>query len=85
MALGVVADVDENLGRTRRKHDLVEQSARARALLVDLDRPARAAVRVPDRVGAAFCDPRQERLRSERPLHGAGAAQAVSGDATHGS
>jgi hypothetical protein len=50
---------------------------------VDLNVQAGAGVRISDRVGAALGDPRKERLRSERFLHGTGGAQTVSGNATH--
>ena len=43
MALRVVADVEERLGRVRREQDLLEERAGAGALLVDLNVPAGAA------------------------------------------
>ena len=59
MALGVVADVDERLGDGLRDGDLVEEGARAGALLVDLEGAARGPVRITDRVGAALGDSSQ--------------------------
>jgi len=82
VALGVVADVDENLGDARGKHDVLEQRACAGRLLLDLDRAARA-VGVPDRVCAALRDPGEERLRRQRPLDAARRAQAVSSNSAH--
>ena len=83
MALRVVADVNEGLGRLGRKRYLVEQLAGPAALLPDGDDPARAAVGVPDRVRASLRDPRQESLRRQRPVEAASGTEAESGDTTH--
>jgi hypothetical protein len=40
-------------------------------------------MRVPDRIGAALCNPGQERLGSERPLDARIRAETVSGYSTH--
>jgi hypothetical protein len=68
MPFGVVAYVDENLGRACRNPDLVQQRARSGALLVDGHGLAWAAVCVPDRVGPALGDPCEQRLRRQRSL-----------------
>jgi hypothetical protein len=81
--LGVVADVDQRLGRARGDDDLLEQGARAGALLVDRDRAISGPVRVADRVGAALGDSGEERLRRQRVIHATARAQAVSGNSTH--
>ena len=66
-----------------REDDVLEQRARAGALLLDLDGAAVRAVGVPDRVGAALGDSGEERLGRERPVDRARCAQAVSGDSAH--
>ena len=68
VALRVVAHVDEHLVRVAGTCDRVEQLARAGALLHDPDARADPAERVPGRVGTAFGDPGEQRLRGERPL-----------------
>jgi hypothetical protein len=83
VTLCVVTHVNERLDGFPRDRDLIEERARAGALLVDLDRAARAAVGVPDGVGAALGDPGEQRLGRERPVDGRGAAQAIAGDAAH--
>jgi hypothetical protein len=83
VALRVVANVDERLGRLRRQRDLVEQLTGAAALLADGHHPAGAAVGVPDRVRASLGDPRQESLGHQRPVEAASWTEAESGDTTH--
>ena len=83
VALRVVADVDEDLGRFRRDANGVEELAGPGALLPHLERNAGSTVAVPHRVGAAFGDRGKERLRDERPVDGARCAEAVSGDSAH--
>src|SRR6266545_1763571 len=84
MALGVVADVDERLMRGFRDLDLVEQRARAGALLVHLDRAA-VAIGVPDGVLSALGDAGQQSLGRERPSDLAVHTQAVSSNPAHAS
>ena len=84
MALRVVAHVHEQVGCVRGNPNALEQLARRRPLLRhDRIRVAGAAVRVPDRVCAAFRDPRQECLGRERPVDVRVRAQAVAGDSAH--
>ena len=68
VALRVVADVDEELGRRLRDVDALEQPARRGALLRD-DRigVVGAPVGVADGVGAPLGDSGHERLRRKRP------------------
>ena len=47
------------------------------------DRPRRAAVGVPDRVGAALGDAGEQRLGRKRPLDARSGREAVSGDSAH--
>jgi hypothetical protein len=63
--------------------DVPEDGARAAALLVEDDRRSRGAVRVPDGIGSALGDRREQRLGRARPVDGARPAEAVSGDAAH--
>jgi hypothetical protein len=67
MALREVADVDEHLAHGPGQRDRVDQRAGAGLLLVHGDRVAQA-VRVPGGVGPALGDPREQRLRDERPV-----------------
>jgi hypothetical protein len=80
VALRVVADMDEELGRARRHPDEVEKLARSGALLVDRDGKAVAPERVSRGVGAATGDCCQERLSRERLIDAAGGTQAISGN-----
>ena len=84
MALRVVADVDEQLGRRLRHGDPLEQLARRRPLLRD-DRIGvlRAPVGVADGVGASLGDPCEQGLSRERPVNGAARGKAVAGYAAH--
>src|SRR5256885_11058056 len=79
MALRVVRDVEQDLPRVGRKRDLLEDGARAAALLVDDDRAAGRAVCVADCVGAPFGDRGEERLGGQRPVDRTGLAEAASG------
>ena len=83
MALRVVADVDERLRRLEGHAQLVQERARAAAALVDGDRPARAAIRVADRVRAALSDAGEQGLSRERPVDAGLGAHAVAGNTTH--
>ena len=83
VALRVVAHVDEHLRGALRDDDLVEERARSRALLVDVDAFGVAAVGVADRIGAALGDPGEERLGSERPVGRAGGGEAISSYSAH--
>ena len=84
VALRVVADVDQQLVGARRHLDAVEQLRRRRALL-DHRRAGRArgAVGVPDRIGAALRDRREQGLRRERALDGRVGGKAESGYTAH--
>ena len=70
MALRVVADVDEGLSRVSPDPDRVEEPARARALLVDLERDAGPAVAVAGRVRSPLGDRGHQSLRSEGGVDG---------------
>ena len=83
MALRVVPDVHEHLRRRRGNVQLAEQLAGPRAALVHRHRSAEATMGVPDGIGAALCNPGQERLGSERAFDARFRAEAVSGDSTH--
>ena len=79
-----VAHVDERLARVRRGDDeLVEESAGAAAELRHVDLAVGDAVRVPDGVGSALGDPREQRLRGQRPLDGRVRTEAESRYAAH--
>ena len=80
MALGVIADVHEQLRRLLGDANPVEQGRRAGTLLVQCDRGAGAPERVADRVGAALGDPCEEGAGRDSPLDAAVGAQAISGD-----
>ena len=67
MALGVVADVHQDLVGVLGDLDAVEELAGAGALLVDVDAAA-VPIRVPDGVGAALGDTGEQSLSSERPI-----------------
>ena len=83
VALRVVADVDERLGRVGRERRR-RRAARSRrsAACGRRVRPSRA-VRVADGVGAALRDPGEQGLRRERPVDSRGVAEAVASDAAH--
>ena len=83
MTLREVPDVDEGLARLGRDRELVQQRARAAAELRDPGATALAAMGVPDRIGAALCDSREQRLRGERPVDGRLRIEAESGYAAH--
>ena len=83
VALRVVADVDERLRRAAGDLHAVEEPGRAAVLLVDVDVGPAVPPCVPDRVGAALGDPGEERLRRERALDAALAAEAISRNAAH--
>jgi hypothetical protein len=85
VALGVVADMDEELGGRLGHVDALEELARRGALLRD-DRigVVGAAVGIADGVGAPLGDPGHQRLRRERPVDRAARGKAVSRDAAHG-
>jgi hypothetical protein len=69
MALRVVTDVNEELGRLLRHADPIEQVARGCALLHEDRIPvARAAVGIADCVGASIGDSGEQRLRRERAI-----------------
>ena len=68
VALGVVAHVHEDLIGAPGQHDLFQQGAGARALLVDRDASARSHVGVTDRIGASLGDSGEESLGAERAL-----------------
>ena len=84
MALGVVANVDEQLVRMGRHADPVEQATCRSPLLGD-DRVLvlSASICVPHGVGAAIGDSREQRLRSERPVDAAPRGKTVSSYAAH--
>ena len=84
MALGVVADVDEQLRRLLRNADRVEERARAGALLVDDATLPLGAARVADGVGAALRDSRPAApAQRASGLIAGDVAEAVSGDSAH--
>ena len=83
MALGVVADVEEGLGRLLGHLDRLEQLARARSLLVRDDRGVARAVGVADRVRAALGDRCEQGLGRERPVDATRGTNAVSGYTAH--
>ena len=82
MALGVVADVHQDLVGVLGDLDAVEELAGAGALFVDVDTAA-VPIRVPDGVGAALGDSGEQSLSSERPIDVALRTQAVSGNPAH--
>ena len=84
MALRVVADMHENLGRVFRNGDPLEQMPRRRPLLGH-DRIAirRPPIGVTDCIRAAVGDPGQERLRGKRAVDPAPRREAISGDSAH--
>ena len=83
MALRVVADVDEDLPRSRGNLEAVEERARSAALLVHGERDGGPAVGVPDRVRAALGDRGQEGLGRQSLVDSRPVAEAVSGDPAH--
>ena len=84
MALRVVAHVDEQFGRVGGNVDALEEVARRRPLLRHDGRGvAWAAVGIPDSVGAALSDPREQRLSRQRPIDAATRRETVTGYATH--
>ena len=84
VALRVVADVDEQLGRRLRHRDPLEQLAGGRALLRDDGIGVLgAAVGVADGVGAALGDACEQGLSRERPVDGAARGKAVAGNPAH--
>src|SRR5256885_8091305 len=72
--------MDQQLGRVARDADSLEESGRTGALLVHLDLPARPTIGVPDGVGAALGDPREQRAGRDSPLDAAVGIEAISGD-----
>ena len=84
VALGVVADVDEHLGRVLGNLNPLQEAAGSRPLLHD-GRKALAGppVGVPHGVGAALGDPGQKGLGSERPIHAGIRTEAVAGYSAH--
>ena len=85
MALREVAHVHEELGRSLRNGDLLEQLRGRRPLLHD-HRPAcsaRLRIGVPDRVASALGDRREQRLRGERPVDPRVGGQAEARNSAH--
>jgi hypothetical protein len=84
VALRVVPDMDEQLGRLGRHRDPVEEHRGRRPLLDDggVAAPGQA-IGVADGVGAALGDRGQERLRGERPLDVGGRGETKARDAAH--
>jgi hypothetical protein len=83
VALRVVPDVQERLGRCGRDGDLLQEGAGSRSLLANGHRAGVRAIRVPDGVGAPLGDSGEQSLRGERPVDVAAGAQAVSGNSAH--
>jgi hypothetical protein len=83
MALGVVADVEEDLRSVRRDRETLEHRARAAALLVHDDATFSGSVGVADRIGSTFRDRGQQRLGRARPIDVAARVEAKAGDTAH--
>jgi hypothetical protein len=84
MPLGVVTDVDEELGRVAGYGYTLEELRRGGALLDDCRLGVgRRAVCVSDGIGAALRNRRQERLRRKRPRKPRRGSNAVAGDSAH--
>ena len=79
VALGEVADVDEQLRRILGDADPLEQGRRAGALFVDGDRSSRGPVGIADGVGAALGDSGQQGAGGDCPLDAAPRSEAISG------
>ena len=86
VALREVAHVHEQLVRVLRHGDALEQLRGRRLLLDDDERRSvarRRGIGVPDRVGSALGDRRQQCLRGKRSIEARVGGEAVSGDSAH--